>query len=118
MIKLKNKLTFFVLNTKYDFLEYKKYFNDPIDYPKISPPCGVGFKNFSIDSDGNVRLCFTFPPIGNILESDPDKIWKSLEAKRQRNIINSCKKTCKLLLCNRRKSLRENLPRFLSFWKY
>lgn len=60
-------------------------------------PCTSGSSNFMIDPYGDVRQCYSFEPIGNILEETPGKIWGSLKAKEIRDQIKKCDKTCRLL---------------------
>jgi MoaA/NifB/PqqE/SkfB family radical SAM enzyme len=60
-------------------------------------PCTSGVSNFMIDPYGEVRQCYSFESIGNILEETPEKIWGSLKAKEIRGQIKKCDKTCRLL---------------------
>ncbi len=83
----------------YEQLEWmKRYFDSPEGVLEIE--CKVGMSNFSVDPYGNVRLCFNMEPIGNMLRSDPQAIWTSGNAKRQRKKIKQCRQTCRLLNCN------------------
>lgn len=74
------------------------YYKDPHFLDSIT--CAAGINNFIIDHQGDVRLCFGFPPIGNILTDSPANIWWSKEAQRQRSQIRSCRQSCKVILCN------------------
>jgi len=86
-------------NNPEDFARYRKYFTDPTSFGKGSP-CFVGVNNFAIDTAGNARLCFNFPPVGNILKEDLEAIWNGKKACAQRLKIARCKRGCKVLLCN------------------
>jgi MoaA/NifB/PqqE/SkfB family radical SAM enzyme len=86
-------------NTLGQLREYLEYYESPIKYGKHHP-CFVGVKNFSIFTNGDVRLCFFFDPVGNILKEDPDTIWNGPRAQKERERINQCKRGCKILLCN------------------
>lgn len=74
------------------------YYQDP--HCLDSLPCAAGINNFIIDHLGNVRLCFGYPPIGNLLKDEPKNIWWSEEAQKQRSQIRACKQGCKVFLCN------------------
>lgn len=87
---------------------YKIYFEDPTIFAQ-KEKCLVGVTNFAIDIAGNVRLCFNFPPIGNVLEERLTRIWNGEEAQRQRLRIANCKRGCKVLLCNVPMSRKEAL---------
>lgn len=62
--------------------------------------CKTGDYNFLIDPYGNVRICFSLEPIGNLRTMLPENIWNSEEAENMRKIIANCNKSCKLLNCN------------------
>lgn len=62
--------------------------------------CRTGDYNFLIDPYGNVRICFSFEPIGNLRTMLPENIWNSEEAEKMRKKIAVCNKSCKLLNCN------------------
>jgi len=109
---------FFLQNSLSDLQQYKKYFKEPNSYSKHSPPCAVGIKNFVIDSLGDVRLCQVFPPIGNIRSKlTPQEIWYGVRAKSQRNTIKKCKKSCRMLLCNRKRGISDFLPIVRKYFK-
>lgn len=75
---------------------YKNYF--------LTGKAGIKKCNFGgnlvIDHKGDVRLCFSSAPIGNILNNDIKTIWNSERAKLMRENLKSCNKNCSLLLCN------------------
>lgn len=62
--------------------------------------CKTGDYNFLIDPYGNVRICFSFEPIGNLRTMLPENIWNSENAENMRKQIAVCNKSCKLLNCN------------------
>lgn len=62
--------------------------------------CRVGVSNFSIDPYGNVRLCFNMEPIGNIRFDTPERLYNSINSKRQRKSIRKCGMRCRILSCN------------------
>lgn len=77
-----------------------KYLQSIADPEILSIPCKIDSKNFFIDPFGNVRICEVMEPVGNISKDKPQKIWKSEKAKRQREKIRKCQKTCRLMNCN------------------
>lgn len=95
-------------NKEEDFESYKVYFRDSTAFGK-KEKCFVGTNNFAVDIEGNVRLCFNFPPIGNVLKEKPERIWNGKRAQKQRLKITKCSRGCKVLLCNRFMSKREAL---------
>lgn len=100
-------------NTKSDFQRYKLYFANSLKFGE-KYPCLIGVNNFNIDISGEVRLCFNFPSVGNILKEDPSAIWNGGEAQLQRLKIANCKRGCKILLCNNFLSRKNALSLFLS----
>ena len=78
---------------------FKKYFKKP-DLKVRPEKCTVGNTVFDIDNNGNVRICRSMEPVGNILEEDPESIWLGKMAQSVRKKISNCKRNCDLLLCN------------------
>jgi MoaA/NifB/PqqE/SkfB family radical SAM enzyme len=76
------------------------YLSNPDDPSVLRAPCKIGPKNFFIDPYGNVRICNLMGPVGNITQERPEKLWRSAEAQRQREMILNCRMTCRLLNCN------------------
>jgi len=62
--------------------------------------CGVAYSAFIIKDKGDVYLCRSMEPIGNIKESTPEEIWNSKKAEEIRERIKRCNKSCKVLNCN------------------
>ncbi len=86
-------------NTESDLQHYQLYFASPLKFGEKFP-CLIGVNNFNIDISGEVRLCFSFPSVGNILKEKPSVIWRGKKAQEQRLRIADCKRGCKILLCN------------------
>ena len=95
-------------NRTEDLQHYKQYFADPIAFGKNNP-CFVGVNNFDVDISGEVRLCFNFPSVGNVLKEKPEDIWNGEKAQTQRLKIARCNHGCKVLLCNQPMTKREAL---------
>ncbi|MBV5326042.1 MAG: radical SAM protein [Chlorobium sp.] len=74
---------------------------------KASPenmPCRIGLQEFYIRPDGEVKLCFHFPGIGNTTRQSAKEIWRGAQAKKIRDATIGCDKLC-LLTCLSQKSL-------------
>ncbi|HBR16177.1 MAG: hypothetical protein A3G39_09700 [Deltaproteobacteria bacterium RIFCSPLOWO2_12_FULL_43_16] len=89
------------INNPVKHLRYiSMYLKNPDD-PRLSAlPCKIGPKNFLLDPFGNVRICQVMEPIGNVMAELPQKIWNSEKARKQREMIRSCNRACRLLNCN------------------
>lgn len=98
MIK-KTKSEPLILSSENDFKMAIKYFKNPHLFNDST--CAAGVNNFVIDYYGDVRLCFIFTKIGNIFEEKPETLWWNKTAQRQRKHIRNCKKSCKIIACNK-----------------
>ena len=76
--------------------------------PPETLPCRVGLRNFFIRPDGNVEVCWHFPPIGNIKERSAREIWESYEAKQRRKETTECETLC-LFTCLSQKTLGDKV---------
>ena len=76
--------------------------------PPETLPCRVGLRNFFIRPDGNVEVCWHFPPIGNIKEKSAREIWESYEAKQRRKETTECETLC-LFTCLSQKTLSDKV---------
>jgi len=86
-----------IANPPGQFGAFKNYFNNPRQFIK-KIKCNLGHSAFSVLPDGDVFLCFSMPPIGNILTDKIDAIWFSEKARKVREQIASCQKNCKLMI--------------------
>jgi MoaA/NifB/PqqE/SkfB family radical SAM enzyme len=89
-------------NTLSELRDYKDYFREGPEKFGARKRCYVGLRSFNVSINGDVRLCFFFDSIGNILLDSPRKIWNERKAKQQRKMIRNCRRGCRVLLCNRR----------------
>ena len=74
---------------------------------KASPehlPCRIGLHEFYIRPNGEVKLCFHFPSVGNTTKQAAREIWLGPEARKIRDATLKCDKLC-LLTCLSNKSL-------------
>jgi MoaA/NifB/PqqE/SkfB family radical SAM enzyme len=81
------------------------YLHDPTKVPPTR--CYVGINNFLIDPYGDVRLCYSMEPIGNIRTERPEVLWSSALAAHIRGDIRACQLGCRLLNCNYQPSAAE-----------
>ncbi|MCK5147562.1 radical SAM protein [bacterium] len=87
-----------ILNPPSQLRDFIKYFNAPGQLN--SKPC-LGTQNrLFIDPLGDIRLCYGFPPIGNILKDNPKLLWRSPRAKGIRQKSRHCNRSCRLQNCN------------------
>lgn len=84
-----------ILNAPSQLKAMQTYYQNPMQYHSI--PCTAGITSFLVDAYGNVRLCFTFEPIGNIRARDPHSIWKSTTAMELRRRISQCRSACRIM---------------------
>jgi MoaA/NifB/PqqE/SkfB family radical SAM enzyme len=53
-------------------------------------PCRVGMRDYHIRANGDVSVCWLYPPIGNVKLSSARDIWYGAEAKRRRAQTVAC----------------------------
>ena len=76
--------------------------------PPEAMPCRVGLRNFFIRTNGDVELCFFFPPIGNIAQQSAKEIWHGLKATLIRKQTVKCERLC-LHTCLSQKSMKDRI---------
>ena len=74
--------------------------------PPETMPCRVGMRDFIIQSDGQVSLCFFYPAVGNIKEQGAREIWYGAQAREIRRQTVACDKLC-LYTCLSQKTLTD-----------
>ena len=74
--------------------------------------CQVDKKNFVVSSNGDVRLCGNFEPIGNLISESPKTIWNSKKAAFIRGQIKRCNLRCAILNCHFYENILEKFIRF------
>ena len=62
--------------------------------PPSAMPCRVGLRNFFIRSNGDVEVCWYWPPIGNIKDQTAQAIWQGQEARKRREETTQCDRLC------------------------
>jgi len=84
-----------ILNAPSQLRAMKTFYHNPVQYHNI--PCAAGITSFMVDAYGDVRLCFGFDPVGNILKQEPYNIWKSSKAVDLRKQIARCLRSCRIM---------------------
>jgi radical SAM protein with 4Fe4S-binding SPASM domain len=64
------------------------------EMPPATGRCRAGLRNYVIGSTGDVKVCGSFAPIGNVREQEARAIWASEEARRRRQQTVECKRGC------------------------
>lgn len=106
-----------IKNTYSELEDLKLYYKNPLSLVKKQKYCYTGVRNFSIDSQGKVRLCFGMEPIGDLLKNSPQDIWYGKKAREQRQIIAHCQRACRILPCNKRENLSQIFNAFKKRFK-
>lgn len=72
---------------------YKKYYNDPDSFVRAHN-CNFGDYIFNVNVLGLVHLCCFMQPIGNIKKNTIKEIWSSEAARKTRELMRNCQKSC------------------------
>ena len=84
-------------NAVNQFKLFKKYFQNPAQFVKKGG-CHLGYNSLSVNSAGDISLCFEQAPIGNIMRDRIEDVWESEHAHQVRAQIKACEQNCKLML--------------------
>jgi len=76
---------------------FKRYFEYPEQFVKKGG-CHLGYNSLSVNSTGDIYLCFDQEPIGNIMRHGIDEVWESPHADKVRARIKGCTQNCKLMM--------------------
>ena len=76
--------------------------------PPEAMPCRVGLRDFFIKTNGNIEVCFFYPPIGNIKEHSAREIWYGPKAQEIRQQTVECDRLC-LYTCLSQKTLTDKV---------
>jgi MoaA/NifB/PqqE/SkfB family radical SAM enzyme len=72
-------------------LSFPDHFEEKVVRTGVSP-CRVGLREYQILADGNVRMCWFFPPIGNVKTHSAREIWYGETAQHLRSQMTGCTK--------------------------
>lgn len=101
-----------IINSVDQLHAMKTYFADPLS--RSADDCMVGVTNFLLSADGNIHLCFKMPPIGKYTDSFAD-VWSSKRTEQVRMQIKRCTYECSPGNLPYRRSLLQEIKRYLSF---
>jgi len=93
-----------------EFEIFKTYYRDPKQIPKRQK-CDIGYRNLIIHPNGDVRLCYYLPKIGNICDNSLKELWFLKDTEKQRKSMINCQVPC-VSACLREFSLREKIRYF------
>jgi MoaA/NifB/PqqE/SkfB family radical SAM enzyme len=100
LIKLKRNGFNKIGNPLSQFYVYKAYFRNPNKFVK-KQACHIDTQAINITPDGEIRVCFYMPPIGNIKTDNIKEVWFSRKMRELREAISLCKKNCQSMVnCN------------------
>ncbi|MFC1666950.1 radical SAM/SPASM domain-containing protein [Candidatus Omnitrophota bacterium] len=87
-----------ITNPAPQFNIFKSYFKEPERFVKNSR-CNLGYNSLTVNTAGEIFLCNSMKPIGNIRDKKGIKdLWFSEKAEQVRNDIKNCKHNCKLMI--------------------
>ncbi|MFC1667745.1 radical SAM protein, partial [Candidatus Omnitrophota bacterium] len=72
---------------------YKKYYKNVKSFSRAHH-CNFGDYIFNVNAMGLVHLCCFMKPIGSIKKEDIKELWFSEGAKKTRNAMHNCQKSC------------------------
>jgi MoaA/NifB/PqqE/SkfB family radical SAM enzyme len=76
--------------------------------PPEAMPCRVGLRDFFIRTNGDIEVCFFYPPIGNIKEHSARDVWYGAKAAEIRKQTVACDRLC-LYTCLSQKTLGDKV---------
>ncbi len=76
---------------------FKKYFENPGRFVKKGG-CHLGYNSLSVNSSGDISICFEQEPLGNIMRDTIKDVWESTHASDVRKSIKACSQNCKLMI--------------------
>lgn len=97
LVKLKRS-GIVIYNSMEQLAKFKEYFRNPSGC--FSGSCESGENNFIINPSGKVLLCWNMELVGDVKKEPPEVIWNSFFAKKRREEIKRCMRTCRILNCN------------------
>lgn len=84
--------------------------------PPDTMPCRVGLRNYFIRCDGQVEVCWFYPPIGNVKTHSAREIWYGQEATTRREETTACESLC-LFTCLSQKTIKDKVKMGLTLLK-
>lgn len=93
----KEKGGYKIANSVSQLKGFEKYFSDPLRQIRHNG-CHLGYESLSVNSLGDVYLCFDHEPIGNIIRDPLSRMWSSEKAEKVRAGIRQCRRNCKSMM--------------------
>ena len=84
-----------IINPVSQLRNFPLYYETPDAVKEL--PCLGTLTTIYIDPFGDIRLCYGYPPIGNILRDNPREVWCNSRARRIRLEAKKCTRLCRLL---------------------
>lgn len=84
-----------ILNRASHLKLMQRYYESPADISRV--PCLAPVSNLYVDPYGGVRLCYGYPPVGDIRTAGLGRIWRGPEARAQRRAMQQCRQMCRVL---------------------
>ncbi len=94
LIRLQEK-GYEILNPSSQLRTFPLYYENPDAVKEL--PCLGTLSTMYIDPFGDIRLCYGYPPVGNVLRDDPRRAWRSGLAQSIRSESRKCRALCRLL---------------------
>lgn len=84
-----------IINPVWQLQTFPLYYEDPDAVREL--PCLGTLSTMYIDPFGDIRLCYGYSPVGNILRDDPQLVWWGDQARKIRLKSRKCNRLCRLL---------------------
>lgn len=84
-----------VINPPSQLRRFPTYYQNP--GAVTAWPCLGTLTRMYIDPFGDVRLCYGYPAIGNILRDDARELWRSPAAREIRRQARRCQRMCRMM---------------------
>ncbi|HZK81910.1 MAG TPA: radical SAM protein [Humisphaera sp.] len=94
-----------ILNSELLLSSWAKHYREE-KAPAEVMPCKVGMRNYFIRTNGDVEVCWYFPPIGNVKTQSARDIWYSELGTERRAETTACEKLC-LYTCLSQKTVMD-----------
>jgi len=86
-----------IVNSASQFKAQLAYLKNPLHFVQ-EQDCTIGNRDINVNPQGDVYLCFSKEPIGNVRTSNLETIWHSDQAAKVREVIRGCKDPCHFFL--------------------
>ncbi len=96
-----------ILNSELTLSMWPAHFREE-PAPSSVGSCRVGLRNYFIRTNGDVEVCWFFPPIGNVKKQTAREIWGNEQAQQRRQETTSCDRLC-LFTCLSQKTITDKV---------